>query len=69
MAVPPDGAKVIVEAILKSFAGIEYEYETSKWEYELSEMLLTGQTKKSRKKSKSIEEKLLEDVVQTKLFK
>ncbi|MCY9672276.1 DNA cytosine methyltransferase [Bacillus pumilus] len=69
MAVPPDGAKVIVEAILKSFAGIEYEYETSKWEYELSEMLLTGQTKKSRKKSKSIEEKVVEDVVQTNLFK
>lgn len=73
MAVPPDGAKVIVEAILKSFAGIEYEHETSKWENELSEMLLTGKNKKSRKKSKPIEEKVVEDVVeeavQTNLFK
>lgn len=27
MAVPADGARVIVEAILKSFAGIDYEFE------------------------------------------
>lgn len=58
MAVPPDGAKIIVEAILKSFAGINYEYETSKWDAELSEMLLTGQTKKSRQKSKKVAEKI-----------
>ncbi|SED14911.1 DNA (cytosine-5-)-methyltransferase [Paenibacillus sp. GP183] len=31
MAVPPDGAKVIIEAILKTFAGIEYDSVPSKW--------------------------------------
>ncbi|WIM41142.1 DNA cytosine methyltransferase [Paenibacillus sp. PK4536] len=31
MAVPPEGAKVIIEAILKTFAGIEYESIDSKW--------------------------------------
>ncbi|WP_342545422.1 DNA cytosine methyltransferase [Lysinibacillus sp. FSL K6-4013] len=51
MAVPPEGAKVIIEAVLKSFAGIEYETESSKWEEELSEMLSTGKTKKNRKGS------------------
>jgi len=51
MAVPPEGAKIIIEAILKSFAGIEYETESSKWEEELSEMLSTGKTKKNRKGS------------------
>ncbi|MFS0777659.1 DNA cytosine methyltransferase [Neobacillus sp. 3P2-tot-E-2] len=34
MAVPPEGAKVIVEAILKTFAGIEYESIDSKWNAE-----------------------------------
>lgn len=32
MAVPTLGAKVIFEAILKTFAGIEYEYTESKWQ-------------------------------------
>ncbi|KHF29443.1 Modification methylase AplI [Anoxybacillus sp. BCO1] len=49
MAVPPEGAKVIIEAVLKSFAGIPYETESSKWEDELSEMLSVGKTQKSRK--------------------
>ncbi|NLL42900.1 MAG: DNA cytosine methyltransferase [Firmicutes bacterium] len=31
MAVPPHGAKVIFEALLKTFAGVEYEYVTSEW--------------------------------------
>ena len=31
MAVPPEGAKIIVEAILKTFAGIEYESVEPKW--------------------------------------
>lgn len=31
MAVPPLGAKIIIEAILKTFAGIEYDYVDSKW--------------------------------------
>jgi len=49
MAVPPDGAKVIIEAVLKSFAGIEYESESSKWEEQLVEMLATGKTQKKGK--------------------
>lgn len=32
MAVPPSGAKVVVEAILKTFAGIEYPFVQPKWE-------------------------------------
>ncbi|MEH6948047.1 DNA cytosine methyltransferase [Bacillus sp. JJ634] len=51
MAVPPEGAKIIIEAILKSFAGITYDTETSKWEEDLNEMLLTGKIKKSKKGS------------------
>lgn len=31
MAVPPEGAKIIIEAILKTFAGIEYESVEPKW--------------------------------------
>jgi DNA (cytosine-5)-methyltransferase 1 len=29
MAVPPEGAKIIFEAILKTFAGIKYEWVDS----------------------------------------
>lgn len=35
MAVPPQGAKIIFEAILNTFAGIEYEYIPSKLEIQL----------------------------------
>jgi DNA (cytosine-5)-methyltransferase 1 len=31
MAVPPKGAKIILEAVLKTFAGIEYPHVDSKW--------------------------------------
>lgn len=31
MAVPPLGAKIIVEAILKTFAGIQYDWVPAKW--------------------------------------
>lgn len=31
MAVPPEGAKIIIEAILKTFAKIEYDYIEPKW--------------------------------------
>jgi DNA (cytosine-5)-methyltransferase 1 len=31
MAVPPLGAKIIIEAILKTFAGIEYDSVEAKW--------------------------------------
>ncbi len=31
MAVPPFGAKIIIEAILKTFAGIEYDHIEPKW--------------------------------------
>jgi DNA (cytosine-5)-methyltransferase 1 len=34
MAVPPEGARIIIEAILKTFAGIEYESVNSKWNVE-----------------------------------
>jgi DNA (cytosine-5)-methyltransferase 1 len=32
MAVPPEGAKIIIEAILKTFAGIEYDSIDAKWD-------------------------------------
>lgn len=35
MAVPPLAAKIIVEAILKTFARIEYKYIEPKWDYNL----------------------------------
>lgn len=56
MAVPPDGAQVIVEAILMSFAGIEYETENSKWEEELTEMLASGEFKKKKSITKILKE-------------
>lgn len=31
MAVPVDGARIIFEAVLKTFAGIEYEYVAPRW--------------------------------------
>lgn len=31
MAVPPAGVKVIFEAILKTFAGVDYEFIEPKW--------------------------------------
>lgn len=34
MAVPPYGAQIIIEAILKTFANINYEYIDSKWSIE-----------------------------------
>ena len=37
MAVPPAGAKIIFEAILKTFAGIEYEWIEPKWKFTLGE--------------------------------
>jgi DNA (cytosine-5)-methyltransferase 1 len=52
MAVPPLAAKVIVEAILKSFAGVPYDTESAKWEDVLDEMLLTGSNKKKNSKNK-----------------
>ncbi|GGF17926.1 cytosine-specific methyltransferase [Halobacillus andaensis] len=39
MAVPPKGAEVIFRAILNTFAGIEYESVSPKWEMELREVL------------------------------
>lgn len=63
MAVPPLGAKVIIEAILKNFAGIEYETEPSKWENDLSDMLLNG-TKKKKSSAAGKMKSQKEDVVQ-----
>lgn len=34
MAVPPDGAKIVFEAILKTFAGIEYDSIEPKWNFD-----------------------------------
>lgn len=49
MAVPPEGAKVILEAVLKTFAGIPYETEEAKWDEEyIRKMLATGENKKVR---------------------
>jgi DNA (cytosine-5)-methyltransferase 1 len=31
MAVPPEGVRIIIEAVLKTFAGIEYKSENPKW--------------------------------------
>lgn len=53
MAVPPKGAKVIVEAILKTLAGVPYETEEAKWDEEyIQEMLKTGENKKMKRSGK-----------------
>ncbi|MCS3486076.1 hypothetical protein M2369_003593 [Bacillus sp. JUb11] len=53
MAVPPKGAKVIVEAILKTFAKVPYETEDAKWDEEhIQEMLASGENKKKRRSGK-----------------
>lgn len=31
MAVPPEGARVIIEAVLKTYAGVSYDYISPKW--------------------------------------
>lgn len=51
MAVPTEGAKIIFEAILKTFAGIEYEFIQPKWKVALQEAK-QKQKKKSAKNSK-----------------
>lgn len=44
MAVPPEGARVIFEAILKTFAGVPYEYVESDWagQFGVGEQLTLG---------------------------
>lgn len=32
MAVPPDGAKIIIEAVLKTYAGVAYDFINPKWD-------------------------------------
>jgi DNA (cytosine-5)-methyltransferase 1 len=32
MAVPPRGAEIIIRAVLKTFAGIEYNHVRTHWE-------------------------------------
>ncbi len=49
MAVPPLGAKVIIEAILKSFAKIPYEYVDSKWSGDIKKTLEANIKKRQEK--------------------
>jgi DNA (cytosine-5)-methyltransferase 1 len=54
MAVPPAGAKIIVEAILKTMAGIPYETEDAKWDdAHIQEMITTGENKKKKRSGKA----------------
>jgi DNA (cytosine-5)-methyltransferase 1 len=54
MAVPVKGAKIIVEAVLKTLAGIPYETEEAKWDEEyIQEMLKTGENKKKKRSGKA----------------
>lgn len=53
MAVPPKATKVIVEAILKTLAGVPYETDEAKWNEEyIQEMLKTGENKKMKRSGK-----------------
>ncbi|WP_339192069.1 DNA cytosine methyltransferase [Bacillus sp. FSL K6-1003] len=53
MAVTQKGAKVIVEAILKTLAGVPYETEEAKWDEEyIQEILKTGENKKMKRSGK-----------------
>lgn len=64
MAVPPKGAEVIVEAILKSFAGIEYSFIKPKWKGVVKEVLEKNMEKRKAKSGgKQLDfEKQLEEV-------
>ncbi|MEH7414340.1 DNA cytosine methyltransferase [Neobacillus drentensis] len=54
MAVPPKGAKVIVEAVMKTLAGVSYPTEEAKWDEEyIQEMLKTGENKKKKRSGKA----------------
>ncbi|OIK03923.1 DNA cytosine methyltransferase [Bacillus sp. MUM 13] len=57
MAVPPKGAKIIVEAVLKTLAGVTYPTEEAKWDEEhIQEMLKTGENKKKKRSGKAKKE-------------
>ena len=49
MAVPPLGAKVIVEAVLKSFAKIPYKHIEPKWKGEVQKLLEKNIKKRKEK--------------------
>lgn len=49
MAVPPLGAKVIVEAVLKSFAKVPYEHVESKWNGDIKKKLQDNIDKRKEK--------------------
>ncbi|SEM35830.1 DNA (cytosine-5)-methyltransferase 1 [Mesobacillus persicus] len=51
MAVPVEGAKIIVEAILKTYAKIPYETEPARWDEEYIQNMVTTGEKKKRKGS------------------
>ena len=51
MAVPPLGAKVIVEAILKSFAKVPYDYIESRWNGDIKKET-QGKHQKAKRKSR-----------------
>lgn len=57
MAVPPEGARVIVEAVLKTFAGIEYESEEPRWKDAVSEIVENVEKKKRKGKKKDNQER------------
>ncbi|WP_283154145.1 DNA cytosine methyltransferase [Guptibacillus hwajinpoensis] len=56
MAVPPDAAEIIIEAILKTFAEIEYDWIEPKWKGRVAELL----EKKKKKATKSTLEHQIE---------
>ncbi|MGG4496600.1 DNA cytosine methyltransferase [Brevibacillus reuszeri] len=51
MAVPPLGAKVIVEAVLKTFAGVPYKFVEAQWTFENSEEEVTFVKNKIREET------------------
>lgn len=57
MAVPPAGAKIVFEAILKTFAGISYDYVEADYKLQLDTLL--GKRKKSVPDEVTTEEKEL----------
>jgi DNA (cytosine-5)-methyltransferase 1 len=64
MAVPPNGAKIIVEAVLKSFAKVPYSYIEPKWKGTIQEVLQKNiQKRKERAAGKQLDlDKELQEV-------
>lgn len=67
MAVPVDGAKIIVNAILDTFAGNQYEYEEPKWKDSV-DVLIKKSALKRKKNNKNLNNRYLSEQMELQLY-